>query len=82
MDVVLRAAFAVCGIILLFSVRKMKLRFLLLSAVTGMAALVASDLLCGAVDMNMPINASPLCVRAVGGISGVVLLHLLNCMFL
>ena len=52
----------------------------LLSALCGIAALFAADLVCGFFDMNLPVNAFTLGVSAVFGMPGVILLNILNVM--
>ena len=78
----LLAAFAAFGgVIILFGLRRYKLRFLLLSALCGFAALLAADFICGLFDFNLPINAFSIAVSAVGGLPGVILLNALTAFF-
>ena len=83
MDHLLLVSSAVTGgILLLYMLKKCKLRFGILSACTGIAALFAADLICGFFDFNLPINAFSLCISAIGGIPGVILLNILTVLFL
>ena len=83
MDHLLLVSSAVTGcILLLFMLKKCKLRFGLLSACTGIAALFAADLICGFFNFNLPMNAFSLCVSAIGGIPGVILLNIFTVLFL
>lgn len=75
----LLAVFVLCGgILLLLSLKKYKLRFTVLSALLGAAALAAADLMSGFFDFNIPLNAFTLAVSALGGIPGVILLNVLS----
>jgi len=79
MDNALLIIFAVSGaIILLYAVKKLKFRYIFLSALSGLAALFAADFLCSFFGMNLPVNAFSLSVSAIGGIPGVILLNVLN----
>ena len=71
---------AVGGILVLLTIKKFKLRFGVLSAFTGIAALIAADLICGFFDFNLPMNAFSITVAAIGGIPGVILLNMLTVM--
>ena len=83
MEHLLLVCFAVTGgILFLYMLKKSKIRFGLLSACTGIAALIAADLICGFFDFNLPMNAFSLCVSAVGGIPGVILLNILTVLFM
>ncbi|MCH5198471.1 MAG: pro-sigmaK processing inhibitor BofA family protein [Oscillospiraceae bacterium] len=71
--------FSVFGAIILFyAAKKLKFRYVLLSALSGLAALFAADFVCSFFDMNLPINAFSVSVSAIGGIPGVILLNILN----
>ncbi len=70
--------FAVAGIsVLTYAVKKIRLRFLFLSALSGVAAFFAADFICSFIDFQLPLNAFSLAVSAVGGIPGVILLNLM-----
>lgn len=66
------------AVIILYSVKKLKFRYVLLSALSGLAALFAADFVCSFFYMNIPINTFSMSVSAIGGIPGVILLNLLN----
>lgn len=69
------------GIIILFAIKKLKIKYLLLSAFSGLAALFAADFVCSFFNMSIPLNAFSMSVSAVGGIPGVILLNILNVLF-
>ena len=69
------------GVIIIFSLKKCKIRYIILSALTGIAALFAADVISGFFDFNIQINALTLCASAVGGIPGVILLNILSILF-
>lgn len=74
--------FAVCGgILLIFAIKKCRLRHLLLSAGSGLAALIAADLIGGFFDYNLPLNVFSVSLSALGGLPGVILLNLLSVLF-
>ena len=78
----LTLVFAASGVVLfLYTIRKGKLRFFLLSAFSGIAALLAADLICAYFDFNLPVNPFSLAVSAVGGLPGVILLNILSVVF-
>ena len=82
MDHMLLVSFAVTGgILFLYTLKRCRLRFAMLSACSGIAALIAADLVCGYFDFNLPINIFSLAVSAIGGIPGVILLNVLTAMF-
>ena len=70
------------GVILIYSLKKCKIRYSILSVLTGIAALFAADVISGFFDFNIPINAFTLGVSAVGGIPGVILLNIMSILFL
>ena len=72
---------ALGGVILLYSIKTLKLRYMLLSAVCGFTALIAADLICGFFDFNLPINAFSVSLSAIGGLPGVILLNAMNAIF-
>ena len=73
---------AAAGLLCLgYAIKKTRLRTALLSALSGIAALFAADLVCTAFGGNLAMNAFTLTVSAVGGIPGVVLLNLLTALF-
>ena len=67
--------------VLLYALKKIKLRYVLLSALSGLCALFASDFICSFFDMEVKINAFSLSLSAIGGIPGVILLNVLNTVF-
>ena len=72
---------ALGGVILIYGIKRFKLRFMLLSAFCGFAALIAADLICGFFDFNLPVNAFSIAFSAVGGLPGVILLNVMNAIF-
>lgn len=71
--------FSVLGaIIIIYTIKKLQFRYILMSALSGLAALFAADFVCSFFDMNIPLNVFSMSVSAVGGIPGVILLNLLN----
>lgn len=82
MEHLLTVIFAVCGaILLLFILKKGKLRFFLLSAFSGIAALFAADLICSYFNFSIPVNPFTVLLGAVGGLPGVILLNILSVLF-
>ena len=69
---------AMGGILILYAYRKCSLKYWVLTALCGVAALIAADLVCGFFEFDMPLNAFTLSVSAVGGIPGVILLNILK----
>lgn len=75
--------FIAAGIIVLFyALKKLKLRYLILSALSGVLALIAADFICSFFQFNLPINAFTLTLSAIGGIPGVILLNILSVIFI
>ena len=76
------AALILCGLtVLIYVMKRIRLRYFLLSALSGAAALIAADLICGLFDFSLPVNVFTLCVSACGGIPGVILLNILFVFF-
>lgn len=67
--------------VLLYAVKKCRLRHILLSAATGILALIATDLVAGFLNVSVPLNALSLSLAAVGGVPGVILYHVMTAMF-
>ena len=65
-------------VILIFSIKKLTLFKLLLSVLSGSAALISCDLLFSLFGQNMPVNVYTILISAAGGIPGVILLTLLK----
>ncbi len=69
--------FAVAGaVLLIYSLKKLKFRYTLLSALSGTAAFFAADFITLFLHTELPLNAFSLSVSAIGGIPGVILLVL------
>lgn len=69
----------VAGLIIIgFMIKKLKLSQILLCAFSGVAALLACDLVFSFFGMNMPLNVFTILISSVGGIPGVILLTLIN----
>ena len=75
-------AFAAAGALTAFyALRTLKLRYTIASVCLGVAALFAANLITGFLSFRMPVNTFTVLVSAVGGIPGVVLLHVLSAIF-
>ena len=68
-------------VVLLYAFRKVRLRYLLLSAMSGLLALIAADFVCSFFSFNLPLNALSLGMAAVGGIPGAILYNVLAVIF-
>lgn len=66
------------AVTLLYALRKLTIRTIILSACAGVASLFAADVLLGFTHMNLPINCFSVLCAAVGGLPGTILLLLLN----
>ena len=74
--------FCVCVFIqTVYLMRKSRFRYALLSACSGVAALVATDLIGGFINVNVPLNVFTLCLSAIGGLPAVILYHILQILF-
>ena len=74
--------FGIAGaILLLYTLKRIRLRYALLSALSGIAAFFAADFVCSFLELHVPVNAFSLAVSALGGIPGVTLLHVLCALF-
>ncbi len=69
------------GILLVYILKKIRLRYALLSALSGIAAFFAADFVCSFLELHLSLNVFSLTVSALGGIPGVILLHLLTALF-
>ena len=79
MEHLLLTACCGCGLaLIIYGAKKIKLRYMILSALTGIAALYAADLICGFFNCGLAVNVFTLGVSALGGIPGVILLNILN----
>lgn len=58
--------------LLLYSMKKLKLRYTVLSALSGIAAFFAADFVTMFLHTELPMNAFSLSVSAAGGIPGVI----------
>lgn len=76
MNITLLICIVFGAVLLLFSIKKLKLRYTLLSALSGMAAFFAADFITLFLHTELPMNAFSLSVSALGGIPGVILLVL------
>ena len=75
-------ALAVCGLIIfIYVLKKCKIKYFLLSAFSGLAALFAADLIGRFFEFNLPLNAFTVTLGALGGLPGVILVNLLNIIF-
>ena len=82
LDHLLLILLSVCGsILLIYTLKKSKLRYFLLSAFSGVAALIGADLIGGLFDFNLPLNALSVSLGAMGGLPGVILLNILTVFF-
>ena len=83
MDHLLLIMLTLCGgILLLYTLKKCKFKYFLLSALSGMAALIATDLIGNFISMHLPLNPFSIAVSALGGLPGVILLNILHVFFL
>ena len=64
--------------ILFYTFKKIRLRYFILSALSGLSALFAVDLILGLAGLNMPYNTLTLLCAAAGGLPGVIVITLLN----
>ncbi len=82
MDHLLLFVLAACGFILfVYTIKKCRFRYFLLSAVSGIAALVAADLIGGFFELNLPFNVLSVSLGALAGLPGVILLNILTAFF-
>ena len=65
------------AVVLLYALFGGRLRWLLVSALSGAAAFFAADFLSAFLPIQLPLNAFTLAVSALGGLPGVVLLNVL-----
>ena len=71
--------FIFSGIVTLFyAIKKLRLRYTVLSALSGLASFFAVDWICSFFESDIPLNAFSLSVCAIGGIPGLILLILLH----
>lgn len=63
--------------VLLYTFKKLKLRYAFLSALSGIAAFFAADFICSFFDFQLPLNGFSIAVSAIGGVPGVILINLL-----
>lgn len=69
----------VAGIVIIgFMIKRLKISQILLCTFSGIAALLACDLIFSFFGLNMPLNVFTILISSVGGIPGVILLTLLN----
>ncbi len=66
------------SVIIILMVRKMKPLKIILCILSGIAALLACDLILSFYGSNMPLNIYTLLFSSIGGIPGVILLLLLK----
>ena len=82
MTSLLTVSFLLAGAVILFyALRKLRLRILFASLCLGAASLFAANLIAGFFRFHMPVNVFTVLVSAVGGIPGVILLHILSAVF-
>ena len=73
------AVCAACGVLVgVYAVKRARLRDVLFSALTGIAALFAADAALGFTELNLPVNAFTVACAAAGGLPGAILVTLLN----
>lgn len=67
------------AVLVIFMLRRLKFSKIMLSVVSGLAALFCCDLIMTAIGSGgMPLNPYTMSVSAIGGIPGVILLILLK----
>ena len=66
----------------IYILRKSIFRYTLLSACSGLAALVATDLIGGFISINVPLNLFTIAISTIGGLPGVILYHMLQALFI
>lgn len=66
------------AVLIIFMLRCLRLRHILLSCFSGVLALLAADFVLSFAQKNLPLNFFTLGCSAVGGIPGVILLTLLD----
>ncbi len=72
-------ALILCAIITgIFMIKKMPPRTVLLCLFSGIAALIAADVMMSLYGKNMPLNVYTISISALGGIPGVIMLILLQ----
>ena len=82
MDHLLLILLCTCGCLMLYySIKKCRIRDFILSALSGIAALFAADLIGGFFSFHLPINVFTGVLSALGGLPGVILLNLLTVLF-
>lgn len=78
----LKILFVLAAVVLLiYSAKKIKMRYILLSACTGMLAVIAADLVMSLYGAVLELNLFSLSVGALGGVPGVILLTLMKTIF-
>ena len=74
----LTVLFVACAaVIALFSLKRVKLRYIILSALCGICSLLAVDFIASFVEINIPLNFFTTGIASVGGIPGTILLVVL-----
>ena len=68
---------ASAAVITLFSFRKVKIRYILLSALCGVCSLLAVDFIASFIEINIPLNFFTTGIACAGGIPGIILLIVL-----
>ena len=66
------------AILLFYGLRRVKLRWCLLSAMTGVLALLGTDFISSLFQSAVPVTPFTLAVSAVGGMPGALLVNLLT----
>ena len=73
------AVFAATGLCIgAYTVKRVRLRTFLFSALTGIAALFAADAILGFTQLSLPVNAFTVTCAAAGGLPGAILITLMN----
>ena len=69
---------AYAAVLLLYGLRRVKARYCLLSAMTGVLTLLGTDFLCSLFQSGVPVTPFTLAVSAVGGVPGALLVNALH----
>ena len=74
----LTVIFVVAAVIIaLFTFKRVKMRYIFLSALCGLCSLLAIDFLASFIEINIPLNYFTIGAGCVGGIPGIILLIVL-----
>ncbi len=71
----LTVSFVIAAIIIaLFSFKKVKMRYFILSGLCGICSLLSVDFIASFIEINIPLNFFTISTGCIGGIPGVILL--------